>query len=97
VNRNYVNGRATEYRAKKELEKDGYTVIRAAGSHGPWDLIAMQGDTGVRCIQIKKVAKEGAMKRLAFDFEEEGLTAGATWHEEIWILWNRKFHKFARI
>jgi Holliday junction resolvase len=39
-NRNYVNGRAFEYKTKKKLEQMGYTVFRTAGSHSKVDLIA---------------------------------------------------------
>ena len=41
-NRNYLRGRAHEYQVKKELEKDGWLVIRAAGSHGLFDLVAIK-------------------------------------------------------
>jgi hypothetical protein len=39
-NKNYVNGRAFEYKVKKWAEKEmDYTVFRTAGSHGIADLI----------------------------------------------------------
>ena len=41
-NRNYQNGRAREYRIKKRLEREGYTVFRQAGSHTKIDLIAIR-------------------------------------------------------
>ena len=41
-----------ESRARKMLEELGYVVVRAAGSKGPFDLIAI-GPTDVRCIQVK--------------------------------------------
>ena len=43
VNRNYINGRAYEYRTMRKLEKEGYTCFRMAGSHTKIDIIAMQG------------------------------------------------------
>ena len=39
-NRNYLKGRAFEYRVKKFLEDMGFTVIRASGSHGKYDICA---------------------------------------------------------
>ena len=39
---NYARGRAAEYRAKKMLERQGWLVIRSAGSRSPVDLIALQ-------------------------------------------------------
>jgi Holliday junction resolvase len=39
-NPRYRAGRALEYLIKDKLEKQGYFVIRAAGSHGVADLVA---------------------------------------------------------
>ena len=36
----YAKGRRFEYEVKKQLEKEGYYVIRAAGSHTKCDLVA---------------------------------------------------------
>jgi Holliday junction resolvase len=52
MNKNYRRGREAEYRAKRLLEAAGYTVIRAAGSHGMFDLVALS-KLGGRAIQIK--------------------------------------------
>ena len=49
----YRLGRRLEYRIKKLLEEFGYEVIRSAGSHGRWDLVAVK-DKIVRLIQVKK-------------------------------------------
>ena len=40
-NKNYRRGYETERKAKKELELAGYYVIRSAGSHSQFDLIAL--------------------------------------------------------
>jgi Holliday junction resolvase-like predicted endonuclease len=37
----YRRGRAYEYKVKKQLEREGWTVLRTAGSHGLFDLIAI--------------------------------------------------------
>jgi len=49
---NYRRGGTYEYIAKKQLEEQGYVVIRSAGSHGPADLVATN-DWEIKFIQIK--------------------------------------------
>lgn len=41
-NKHYLRGRAFEYQIKKLLQDNGFTVTRAAGSHSPFDLIAVK-------------------------------------------------------
>ena len=52
MNRNYRKGRRAEWRSRALLVKQGYTVVRAAGSKGPFDLVAWNGTDGV-LIQCK--------------------------------------------
>jgi Holliday junction resolvase len=47
-----AKGRRTEHRARRVLEVAGYTVTRAAASHGCFDLVAI-GPTDIRLIQVK--------------------------------------------
>lgn len=47
-----AKGNRREHQAVKLLEAQGYLVIRAAGSHGPFDLAAFRVD-GCRLIQCK--------------------------------------------
>lgn len=49
----YISGRRAEWLARNELTKDGYTVVRAAGSKGKIDLVAWNFN-GVKLIQVKK-------------------------------------------
>jgi Holliday junction resolvase len=49
---NYRRGYYAERRAAEELKKEGYFVVRAAGSRGPVDLVAIGKD--VRLIQVKR-------------------------------------------
>jgi hypothetical protein len=49
---NYRNGRRLEWLARDALAAEGYTVIRAAGSHGPVDLVAWNAKR-VRLVQVK--------------------------------------------
>jgi Holliday junction resolvase len=48
----YRKGAAREYRAMLMLEALGYHVIRAAGSHGTFDLVAFTA-VDFRLIQVK--------------------------------------------
>jgi Holliday junction resolvase len=49
---NYERGRAFEYRVKQYLEKQGYFVVRSAGSKFP-DLIAIKHGK-VLAVEVKK-------------------------------------------
>lgn len=50
---NYERGRSAEYRAMRDLEKAGYTVVRSSGSHGPFDVVAVNR-LEIRLIQVKR-------------------------------------------
>lgn len=52
-NRNYQNGRALEYRVKRQLEDDGWFVTRSSGSHGPADLVALKRGKPPLLVQCK--------------------------------------------
>lgn len=59
-NKNYLRGRRLEYQVKKAYEAEGYKVMRTAGSHGDFDLIAVYEGTyltAVIFIQCKSVKK----------------------------------------
>ena len=58
---NYQRGRSAEYKAVKELQAAGYIVTRSAGSHGLWDIMAVNKN-GVRLIQIKSDADENDVR-----------------------------------
>ncbi len=65
--RSRAKGTRLESVAKRRLENKGYVVIRAAGSHGPFDLVALkrrgsglpgtsngfQAGPDVLCVQVK--------------------------------------------
>ena len=53
VNKNYVSGRRFEYTIKKELQDQGWIAIRSAGSHSPFDIIAIKEDK-ILLLQLKK-------------------------------------------
>jgi len=95
-NKKYIRGRAYEYKAKRVLEEQGYTVIRASGSHGKWDLMAVQEeepDRPVRCIQIKVTKSELGLNRLLKAFKAESSTeAPFHWQYELWVHFKGKWH-----
>lgn len=71
MNINYKRSRARENQLKKSLEKEGYYAIRAAGSHGIADVIAIkpakcgQADHyEVRFLQVKVSEKLRTLKQL---------------------------------
>ncbi len=57
TNQNYNRGRRAEYKAVNDLKDAGYEVARSAGSHGLWDVVAVNSN-GVRLIQVKSDADE---------------------------------------
>ena len=57
-----------EYECKKAWEAKGHIVIRAAGSHGPFDLVAIRDGGRVTLSQCKLVSGAREMARLLRDF-----------------------------
>jgi Holliday junction resolvase-like predicted endonuclease len=52
----YTRGRDSEYRAQRDLEAEGYTTYRTAGSHGEVDVIAINAKE-IRLVQTKSFQK----------------------------------------
>lgn len=51
-NKNYQKGRRKEYKICDELKKEGFDIVqRTAGSHSPFDIIAIN----VKCRVIKLI------------------------------------------
>jgi Holliday junction resolvase hjc len=59
----YRRGRHFEYVRMKYWRGKGYTVIRSAGSHGPFDLIAFRNHE-VHFIQCKVLQSESTAQHL---------------------------------
>lgn len=62
ANPRYTAGRAFEYKTKAHWEGLGYTVIRSAGSHGPFDLVAIPIKShlkvvGIQCKRVQTLAE----------------------------------------
>ena len=68
-NKSYIKGRNFEYRVKKYYENKGYYVIRSAGSHGIFDLIAISNTKvlGIQCRVNKKIKKDEIEKMAEFE------------------------------
>ncbi|MFZ8801637.1 MAG: hypothetical protein ACO2PO_01390 [Candidatus Calescibacterium sp.] len=60
----YHKGRRFEYQVKKFLEKQGYIVLRTAGSHGFADLIAVGKDGEVIFYQLSYRFEKSKYKKL---------------------------------
>lgn len=69
-NKNYVKGRAFEYKRKKAWERDGYIVLRTSGSHGFADLIAVKPGYPPVFIQCKVTKQWSVAAKLARDFRK---------------------------
>lgn len=72
----YRRGRRLEYQVKKDLESEGWTVLRTAGSHGFADLVALRG-ANIKFIQCKLIAKQAQLnmvkKAVLSDLPKPGL------------------------
>ena len=81
----YSAGRRLEYLARDELRRRGYVVIRAAGSKGPVDLVAIGADV-VLAIQVKAEGQSiaAALRALA------ALPCPANVRREVWTWKGRK-------
>lgn len=67
----YDTGRRIEYKAKKELEKEGYFVMRSAGSKGTFDLAAFNfKSNSTRLIQIKSINRSLSDKMFEKEIKE---------------------------
>ena len=93
MNSNYVKGARIERKALDQLEKDGYLVVRSAGSHSPFDIVAI-GMGEVRLIQLKACKKfyqnilDSAMTEVRKGYMK--LTIPGFCKAEVWICEDRK-------
>lgn len=95
-NANYVRGRRFEYTRKKAWEAQGCICVRTAGSHGPWDIIAVKPGFGVFLIQCKSVQTHAQATRIIADFTQnpplqEGKYAQGI---EVWVKDTRKLESW---
>ena len=85
---NYRRGYRAELAARRELEAQGFAVIRAAASKGPFDLVAFDVRT-VRFIQVKRIKDgNGGLARAARELEAVPVPACAA--KELWVWRDRE-------
>ena len=82
-NKNYLAGYRAELRAKYMLIEEGYTVMRAAKSGGPFDLIAFS-KTDIRAVQVKLRSKVGPVVSKAVFEEIKAVPVPDNVSREIW-------------
>lgn len=71
-----------EYERKKAWEKTGYVVLRTAGSHGPFDLVAIRDGGHINLIQCKSVERDSEAIRLIDTFRAKPpLTPSRFYHQ----------------
>lgn len=56
--RSYAYGREKEIKSRDMLRKQGYTVMRAAASKSPFDLVAWKRGEPVKFVQVKSTRLE---------------------------------------
>ena len=87
-NSNYIRGRNTEYKAKKELESLGYYCSRSAGSHTKIDLWAVS-DKDMKLIQLKRV--KGKYCSFKKEIEEiKSIKCPSNCTKELWIWFDHR-------
>lgn len=69
-NKNYLRGRRFEYEVAKTLKEQGYEVMRTAGSHGKFDIIALRSGVKPIFYQCKVTDNERTANRMGAEFKE---------------------------
>jgi Holliday junction resolvase len=77
----YRKGYILELKARDELKKNGYYVIRSSGSHGLFDLVAIK-ENEILFIQIKRQIKR---KKIKEEEEIKNFKIPENCRKEIWI------------
>ena len=88
-NYNYLRGRRAEWRACKDLERNGFVALRTAGSHGFADVIGVQVGAPVQLIQVKTVSSKAKADKLIKRFVEHPPTEFSVYYEQaiwVWVL-----------
>lgn len=80
-NPNYIAGRAFEYKRMAHWRDKGHVVLRMAGSHGPFDLVAIRPGDNVTLIQCKRVETQAQARRLATDWRTKPRIIPGRYHQ----------------
>lgn len=92
-NTNYLRGVRFERLRKKRWEEAGYHVIRASGSHGKFDLVAIYPGGIVNLIQCKVTASMKGVGKMVNDFQKKPpMLKSVSYNQclEIWVRSERK-------
>ena len=76
----YRRGARLEYLARDVLRQQGYVVVRSAGSHGPFDLVAVNG----RAVLLVQVKQKGQSIRLALE-QLAGVRVPRCARKQVWV------------
>jgi Holliday junction resolvase len=84
ANANYRAGRAIEYEVVKHFQNKGYTAFRTAGSHGPYDVVAIRADRKPELVQCKRTSDVATAERLLKVFKTNTMPS-LYYHQTMWI------------
>src|SRR3990167_3652481 len=85
-NSNYRRGRAAEYELMGLLKKEGYSVLRTAGSHGFADIVAYtDNQTPVRLIQVKSTKSKATRDALFMGWAPKTTPKALTFTTELYV------------
>ena len=79
-------GNRRERQAKAVLEADGWLVVKAGGSLGLFDLVALHVDYGVLLVQVKSNRPPARAEMDAL----RAFQCHASWRKELWVYVDRK-------
>lgn len=83
-NKNYRAGRRFEYETMRKYEDMGFTCVRTAGSHGPFDVIAFFCTRKPNFIQCKRVTTEYEANK-AIDQFKDATVSSKYYHQTITV------------
>ena len=85
-NANYLAGRRFEYAVMDAMRSEAYKVLRTAGSHGEFDIVAYKPNSTI-FIQCKVVETEASRDRLARAWRSAppNPPAEVTFTQQLWI------------
>lgn len=80
---NYKRGRAKEYRIMKKAREEGMVAIRTAGSHGFFDVIAI--DLARKRINLIQAKPKSISEKKKDEIYEENKKYKGMWEVDFWV------------
>ncbi len=71
MNKQYAKGVRWEREVKKDYESNGFMVVRASGSHSPFDLVAVKYGAPVHLVQCKVTKDTTLAARITLAFAKK--------------------------